>query len=323
MAGRTFQYLQLTPEPIDEENAILSSNEDLARVYVAQEQSRRRRLKLRIGMVIAAVALLGAAYKATQWNSNNGSNSPASKNAEQQRDGQIESVAKFVDPCAPVTTTTTSPLCAPFSGIYFQPTQACCATGCGQYCGATNCQRAPPNVGPFNVCCTRTYTNICGSAGAVSPCLLPRTIAGAVQLLVDNLSAFTSNPAALAAVAAALAQLLNVPVADITATLGGVAGGRRLVAEAVNVDYVLRLPPTSALSPAEVTTQSANLLPALQTQLTSANVPVNVLEAELPTPTVQEAGTASPAPAPVPLLSTTTAAATTTMGYNISYNVTL
>jgi len=306
-------YVQLTPDPIDEENAILSSNEEMALVYAAQEQSHRRRLKLRIGMVIAAVALLGAAYKTTQWNSNNGSNSPASQNAEQQRDGQIESVAKFA---------TSSPLCAPFNGIYFEPTQACCATGCGQYCGATNCQRAPPDVGPMNTCCTKKYTNICGSAGAVSPCLLPRTIAGAVQLLIDNLSAFSSDPAALAAVEAALAQLLNVPVADITATLSA-AAGRRLLAEAVNVDYVLRLPPTSALSPADITTQSANLLPALQTQLTSANIPVNVLEAELPTPTVQEAGTPAPAPAPAPLLSTTTAAATTTLGYNVSYNVTL
>jgi hypothetical protein len=283
---------------------MLSCNEELAEARVKQEQTHRRRIKLRVGMAVAAAALVGTVYQITHWNSDNATTDEVSKNANQQQ----KTVAKFANPCAPVTATTTPPPCAAFNGSLFAPAQACCATACGSFCGASNCQSAP--IG-YQSCCTGNFSNLCGSAGVEAPCLLPKTIAGAIQLLVDNLSAFSSNPAALAAVKNALSKLLGVPVADITASLAAAAGGRRLAQEAVNVDYVLRLPTASNLTATAVVAQAPNFAPALNSALSASSVPVTVVEAELPTPVAQEPGAAAVAtPAPAQLLSTTTAAGT-------------
>jgi len=277
---------------------MMTSDEELGHV-VQQEPTCQRRMKLRVGVVVAAVALLGAVVKVTQWSSNNGTTQPASKTADQQN--QPQTVAKFVDPCAPAPTA--APLCAAFNGTYFAASQSCCASACGTFCGAVDCQRAP--VGYQN-CCTGKFTNLCGSPGVVAPCNLPKTIAGVVQLLLNN-GAIASDPAAVAAVQAALAKLLGVPVSAITAKLAA-SGGRRLSVEAVNVDYDCRVPRDSPLTAAAIVTKSPQLKTILQGELIAAGVNVTVQEVELPTPAVQEAGAAEStvSTSPVPLLSTTT-----------------
>jgi len=294
-------YLQVANQTDDAELAMLSCNEEFAEVQAEQEKSHRRHhIKLRVGMVFAVAALLGVAYQVTQWKPENATTHAGSEKADQQ------TVAKFVDPCAPVTTPT--PICAPFNGQFFASSKACCAASCGTFCGASNCQLAPAG---YENCCTGNFSALCGSAQA--PCLLPRTLEGTLQLLVDNLPALANNPNAVAAIKAALAAALGVPVADLSASFAA-AGGRRLLQEAVNVGYEIRLPPTSTKTPAEVTAASPSLLPLLQTQFTAANITVSVLEAELPTPVVSEPGTPATAVTapPVPPLSTTTPPPTTT-----------
>lgn len=134
---------------------------------------------------------------------------------------------------------------------------------------------------------------------------MPKTLAGVIQLLVDNLAALTGNPAgATAAAEAALSQLLGVPADDISCSLASSgSGGRRLTA-AVNMNYKIRLQPSNtAVTGDGIAAKSQALKPILSAKLTSAGIPVTLEKVVLQTPASQEPGGVV-ATKPFPLLPT-------------------
>jgi hypothetical protein len=141
-------------------------------------------------------------------------------------------------------------------------------------------------------------------------------------LLVDNLSALANSPNTVAAIKKVLQGIVGFVrfhEADLSVTFAiptSAPAGRRLLQEAVNVGYEIRLHPSSTITPNDVTRYSYFLKGMLQQSFDYARITVNVLEAELPTPVVLEPGTAATAVTmpPVPALSTTTPPPPTTTG---------
>jgi hypothetical protein len=228
----------------------------------------RGKFKVRFGLVLTAVALLVAAVTVTKWSSPQGGVQHATQQNQQQ------TVAKFVDPCAPaapapapvnpcavaaVTTTKAADLCSSFHGLHNANLKACCFPACGAFCGAANCHMAP--AGPTNCCTVRFATHLCGSRPyRNAPCMLPKTLNGALQMLANV--GCENNPKAVAAITAFLAAQYGTPAHDIDVNCAPRGGGRRL-AVGTNLNYVIRfshnatiteLPPTTNYA-AEVNAQ--------------------------------------------------------------------
>mgnify|MGYP003309983852 CR=1 FL=1 len=63
--------------------------------------------------------------------------------------------------------------CSDFGGILHSSGDACCASACGSYCGAWNCDKGP---GGSSACCGGSIVasdNVCGVLEQMAPCILP------------------------------------------------------------------------------------------------------------------------------------------------------
>ena len=64
--------------------------------------------------------------------------------------------------------------CSDYAGIV-NPTNfyKCCASTCGEFCGAQNCDQGP---GGNQACCSGFYDlKICGVSGEMAPCIIQHT----------------------------------------------------------------------------------------------------------------------------------------------------
>ena len=63
--------------------------------------------------------------------------------------------------------------CSDFGGILHPSGDTCCASACGNYCGASNCHEGP---GGWSACCGGSIAAshyVCGVSEQMAPCKLP------------------------------------------------------------------------------------------------------------------------------------------------------